>query len=92
MELEDIDFQKPGGPLHFGFLVMRESDQEWLQVLDAQWADWDQRGRLVYANGGKLYAAQPHNEHLHFTELADFTHDQPQQKNPSHKARQWPRW
>lgn len=92
MELEDIDVQKPGGPYHFGFLVMRESDQQWLQVLDAQWVDWDQRGRLVYAQDGKLYAAKPQGERLAFTELADFTTDQPREMSPTHQARQWPRW
>ena len=92
MELEDIDFQKPGGPYHFGHLVMRESDSEWLQVLDAQWADWDQQGRLVYSNGGKLYTAQPKGDRLDFTELADFTDHRPQQISPSHQAQQWPRW
>jgi hypothetical protein len=83
---------QPGGPYHFGYLVMRESDGQWLQVLDAQWADWDQQGRLVYSQHGKLYAAEPDGERLDYIELADFTDDIPQEKSPSHQARQWPRW
>ena len=92
MELENIDFQKPGGPYHFGHLVMREEDGEWLQVIDAEWADWDQQGRLVYSQHGKLYAAKPLGQRLDFVELADFTNDKPQENSPSHQARQWPRW
>jgi hypothetical protein len=92
MELEDIDFTKPGGPYHFGFLLMRESDGEWLHVLDAQWADWDHAGRLVYAQDGKLFAAEPDDKGAGATELADFGSSEPEEVLPPAKAKHWPRW
>jgi hypothetical protein len=76
MELERIDFTQPGGPLHFGFALLRAADGELVDVLDAQWADWDGAGRLVYASGGRLFAARVEGESLQPVQLADFTDDQ----------------
>jgi len=91
MELEDIDFRKTGS-YHFGYLLMRESDGEWLHVVDAHWADWDHYGRLVYAREGKLFAAKADEEKVDSVELADFTANQPKRVAAPHQAKQWPRW
>ncbi len=77
MELESVDFKRPGGPLHFGFALLRASDGELLDVLEAQWADWDATGRLVYSMGGRLFAARVEGESLQPVLLADFTEDRP---------------
>jgi hypothetical protein len=39
---------------------------------DATWADFDQQGRLVFANEGKLFAGTLDNGDLQLTELTDF--------------------
>jgi hypothetical protein len=77
MELEAVDFSRPGGPLHFGFALLRASDGELVEILDAQWADWDRAGRLVYSQGGKLFAVRAKGESLNAIQLADFTDDKP---------------
>ncbi|MFL5356595.1 hypothetical protein [Archangium sp.] len=92
MELESIDFRRPGGPLHFGFALLRASDGELVDVLDAQWADWDQAGRLVHSNGGKLFAtrvAGTKGQHRDTVELADFTGDTPAQVIAPERATRW---
>ncbi len=91
MELEDVDFTKTGS-YHFGFLLMRESDGEWVHVLDAHWADWDHFGRLVYSREGKLFAATADEHNIDSVELADFTSNEPTEIPAPHKAKQWPRW
>ncbi|MGZ3459202.1 MAG: hypothetical protein ACXU86_11955 [Archangium sp.] len=92
MELESIDFTRPGGPLHFGFALLRASDGELVDVLDAQWADWDQAGRLVYSNGGKLFAARvmgTKGQYLETVQLADFTEDKPTRVIAPERATRW---
>ena len=43
-----------------------------MALADAEWADFDQRGRLVYAAGGKLWTAELVREGLHSREICDF--------------------
>jgi hypothetical protein len=92
MELESVDFSRPGGPLHFGFALLRASDGELVDVLDAQWADWDQAGRLVFSNGGKLFATRvtgTKGQDLDTVQLADFTDDKPTQVIAPEWATRW---
>ncbi len=89
MELEDVNFRKPGGPMHFGFALLRASDGELLEVLDAQWADWDHSGRLVYSEGGKLFASRWDGNLRQAVELADFTADKPGRLEPPGWATHW---
>jgi hypothetical protein len=92
MELESVDFTRPGGPLHFGFALLRASDGEFVDVLDAQWADWDQAGRLVHSSGGKLFATRvggTQGQHLDTVQLADFTEDKPTQVIAPERATRW---
>ncbi len=89
MELETVDFRKPGGPLHFGFALLRASGGELAEILDAQWADWDHAGRLVYSQGGKLFAARLKGQSLDAIELADFAGDKPIQIVAPERATRW---
>jgi hypothetical protein len=92
MELETIDITRPGGPMHFGFALLRASDGELVDVLDAQWADWDQNGRLVYSRGGKLFATRvtgTKGQFLDTVELADFTGDTPTKRIAPDRATRW---
>jgi hypothetical protein len=61
-----------------------------LVPFEAEWADWDPRGRLVAANQGKLLAGS-YNRHktLRFQELADFNEDRPSPVPPPVWARRW---
>ncbi len=55
----------------FEFTIRHESGETSLN--GAEWADWDRRGRLVFARAGKLFVGQLNeNGELHEQELADF--------------------
>ncbi len=57
---------------------------------DAEWADWDQRGRLAFARGGKLWAAEPVSAaDLRIRELADFDPQKPAPVKCPEWARKW---
>jgi hypothetical protein len=59
-------------------------------VVGATWADFDQRGRLVFAGGGRLFAADLSSS-MEFApvEIADFNDDEPVQIEPPEWARVW---
>jgi hypothetical protein len=71
------------------FLVSANKHTE-PQPFEAEWADWDQRGRLIVALKGKLLTGK-YNRHkpLHFEELADFNDDRPQNIEAPEWARRW---
>lgn len=54
-----------------------------------EWADFDQRGRLIVARQGKLFSAVVENGELNLTELADFNANQPQPLEAPEWAKQW---
>jgi len=56
----------------------------------AEWADWDQRGRLVFVRRGKVFVAQPSpGEDLQQQELADFNAQEPVPLESPAWARRW---
>jgi hypothetical protein len=59
-------------------------------AFDAEWADWDQKGRLIVANRGKVLAGN-WNRHkgLYFEELADFNEDRPASVEAPDWAQHW---
>lgn len=59
-------------------------------VSGAAWADWDHRGRLVFAKGGKLFAADASRSgELLPAQIADFNNDEPAQILPPEWAMSW---
>jgi len=42
-----------------------------------EWADWDQRGRLVYTDAGKLFVGTIRSNGIEPVELADFNPNKP---------------
>lgn len=65
-------------------------DGEALRIPDATWADWDQRGRLVYAVGGRLFASTiDESRAIHPSLLADFTANKFEQVEAPDWARTW---
>jgi hypothetical protein len=56
----------------------------------ARWADWDQRGRLAFVRGGKLWVAEPSSStSLRVRELAEFNGHTPVPVESPMWARQW---
>jgi hypothetical protein len=68
-------------------LIDREQNVE-LHV-PAQWADWDQQGRFVYALNGKLFAGEVRDGVLESRELADFNSATPDPQPSPDWARTW---
>ena len=69
-----------------------ESGGEVVPFGRATWAHWDQRGRLVYSRGGKLFASRvtgTKGQGLDTLELADFTHDKPTRLVAPDRATRW---
>jgi hypothetical protein len=59
-------------------------------ALDADWADWDQRGRLVFTRRGLLLTADPTSHGVKTPNvLADFSPNQPEEKSSPQTARCW---
>jgi hypothetical protein len=57
---------------------------------DAEWADWDQRGRLIIARAGKLLVGiYTRRKGLQFEELADFNANRPRSVEAPEWAKHW---
>ena len=71
------------------FLAMANKRVE-PQAFEADWADWDQRGRLVVVQAGRLLVGK-YNRHrsLYFEELAHFNGDRPESIEAPEWARRW---
>jgi hypothetical protein len=59
------------------------------QPLNATWADFDQRGRLIVANEGKLFTATIRAGAIMMDEIADFNAHQPEQIETPDWAQKW---
>jgi hypothetical protein len=56
----------------------------------AIWADWDKRGRLVYAKEGKLFTGEINNlNQIQSTEIADFNANKPERIITPEWAKVW---
>ncbi|MBX3061880.1 MAG: hypothetical protein KF726_02835 [Anaerolineae bacterium] len=77
-----------GSPRLIRYTIQRVADGKEFQISDT-WADWDQRGRLVYAEKGKLFTAQINEDGVQPTLLADFNPNQPTEVPPSEWATKW---
>ena len=90
-QVEDVDFQRTGGPY---------SDSYWLETADdlvplagATWSDWDYGWdlgrRLVLARAGRLYQMTVDATGLREAELFDFNPLEPEELAPPDWARSW---
>ena len=80
-------FQEYGGPFVVEFELREESSGEPRSLGWGTWADWDQRGRLVMAQDGRLVTVQPDAASA---EIADFNGQAPQPEPAPDWARAWP--
>jgi hypothetical protein len=63
---------------------------EMTPIEGAEWADWDQRGRLAFVRAGKLFAAKPSSGlDGQGQELADFNAQEPVSLKSPEWARHW---
>ena len=61
-----------------------------LPIEDAVWADWDKRGRLLYAKAGKIFVVDTGYAHeIRSRELADFNSLRPKRTKSPDWARAW---
>ncbi len=79
-------FNRYGGTV-FRYIIYDSKDQSF--VLDAKWADFDQRGRLVLANEGKIFTVEIQAGQVVINELADFNGHQPESVETPGWAQKW---
>lgn len=87
MELVEINFKKLGGPYVERFSVVTHGTT--IPIGEADWADWDQRHRLVIARAGKLLEGHINTGAVEWRELADFNSNKPEPKEAPRRAKVW---
>jgi hypothetical protein len=84
--------QKPGrGTQSEDYAIRRHGQDTPTPLENADWADIDQKQRLVFTREGRLYAAEILPDGLRESLLADFTTDQPTEIPPPAWAKKWPK-
>jgi hypothetical protein len=68
------NFKRPGG--YVETFEVSSGDHK-IGLEDANWADWDQAGRLVFSRAGQLLAGRIHDGQLNSKLLADFNDNRP---------------
>lgn len=86
-ELEDVDFNRYGGPYFETFWL--ESDGLLLPIERATWADWDGWDRLVFVREGRVFSANVAGAGLAVEELIDLNPMRPEEVEPPPWARHW---
>ncbi len=81
------DFHAYGGRYRSEYAVRAEPDLELYPLGQATWADWDQQGRLVLAQGGRLLTWTPPDI---VEEIADFNPQTPESVATPSWAQTWP--
>jgi hypothetical protein len=92
MRTSGVNFRRPGGnPYLDEFSLMFSGGKAAIPIEGANWADWDQRGRLVYTSAGQLYAAtiEPVEGTYHPVLLHDFNTQQPELIESPGWAQRW---
>jgi hypothetical protein len=77
MNFEGYHSRRYGDPGILTYSVVRMADEKEFLVSDT-WADWDQQGRLVYAENGKLFAGVLGTDDLESRLIMDFNPNRPQ--------------
>jgi hypothetical protein len=81
-----FDFQAYGGPYVVGYAVRTDLGQT-IPMGQATWADWDQRGRLIIAQQGRLF----HRETASVLRgITDFNEQVPEPRPAPAEAHVWP--
>ncbi len=83
-------------------VILRRGPTKWVQLIlwhtdsdtlldNVSWADWDQRGRLVFAKGGQLFTSDSVEYPLEVKMIADFYTNTPTRVEPPRWATHWHR-
>lgn len=83
MHLMDVDFQAYGGPYVYWYVL------DGLELGRCTWADWDQQGRCIVAQDGKLLAVEVRGDTLIRHEIIDLNDRQPRRVQSPVWARRW---
>jgi hypothetical protein len=90
MKCVGLDSKALGGPYLMEYFLKRSPTAPEVSIDGATWAEWDQRGRLVFARAGKLFATWVHNpQELSPKELADFNDQRPESLKAPASAIHW---
>lgn len=85
--LEGIHYERFGGARVLKFSVETVKNGSERPLDGAEWADWDQRDRLLIARRGVLFAAQP--DDTDSRAVADFNGERPTDQPPPAWALEW---
>jgi hypothetical protein len=86
--LDAINFRKAGGPYVESFRLTSPTGAK-TDLPNVSWADWDQRGRLVFARGGMLYAGEFEEHNVVERLLVDLNGNTPRCEEPPAWATRW---
>lgn len=78
------------GPDHsYKFKLLRHHDNAEFMMDSREWADWDQRGRLIYTNSGDLFRGILRSDGIESVLLASFSSNKPKLIQSPAWARTW---
>lgn len=86
-QIEDIDFQRYGGP--YGDTYWLETGTDLVPLAGVAWADWDTPARLVLVRDGVLLQAEWDGAGLKEDTIFDFNPMRPQEVATPPPARRW---
>jgi hypothetical protein len=86
--LSNSDFGAYGGRYVVEYNIRADASSKVVPIGRATWADWDQRGRLIVAQNGRLLRWRPPGT---LDEIADFNGQTPNPAPAPDWARSWPR-
>jgi hypothetical protein len=73
----------------YRFRLLRHQSNAEFEVDNCAWADWDQRGRLIYINSGSLFVGNLLSDRIEPVQIADFSANQRKLFPPPAWARTW---
>jgi hypothetical protein len=87
--LAGVDHGRIGDARVLSYAVRVPGSDAEVPIEGAEWADWDQRGRLVFARAGALFAADLDGAALRSSLIADLNGERPRAVPPPAWARAW---
>jgi hypothetical protein len=76
--------------LHSNYRLELQENSDKHFIDNAEWAEWDHRGRLVFTKEGKLFISDINESGEHFPiQIADFNDDEPTSISPPEWAMKW---
>jgi hypothetical protein len=73
----------------WSFTLKRLQDNVTFEINSHEWADWDQRGRLIYTDSGRLFVGNIWSDRIESVQLADFIENRLKMIQSPAWARTW---